>query len=63
MTTKEKERVLLKLHRQFGHASADRLQKLLACSGNHDDESNTILKNIVKTVIHVADTASQNISL
>ena len=38
----------MKLHRQFGHATADRLKKLLACSGNHDEESNTILKNIVK---------------
>ncbi|XP_034552315.1 uncharacterized protein LOC117821880 isoform X2 [Notolabrus celidotus] len=32
MTTQDKKRVLLKLHKQFGHASADRLQKLLACS-------------------------------
>lgn len=48
ITTKEKKTVLLKLHKQFGHASVDRLQKLLSCSGNSDDESITILKNITK---------------
>ena len=48
MTTKGKKTVLLKLHRQFGHASVERLQKLLACTGNNDEESNTILKDIVK---------------
>lgn len=48
MATKEKKTVLLKLHKQFGHASVDRLQKLLSCSGNTDDESITILKEIVK---------------
>lgn len=39
---------MLKLHKQFGHASVDRLDKLLACSGNNDEESTTILKDIVK---------------
>lgn len=48
MTTKEKEKIHWKLHRQFGHASVDRLQKLLACSGTQDKESGTILQNIVK---------------
>ena len=38
----------MKLHRQFGHASVERLHKLLACAGNNDEESNTILKDIVK---------------
>ena len=44
----EKKTVLVKLHRQFGHASVERLHKLLACAGNNDEESNTILKDIVK---------------
>ncbi|KAL1281668.1 hypothetical protein QQF64_000471 [Cirrhinus molitorella] len=47
MSPKEKKRVLLKLHKQFGHASVDRLEKLLASSGNYDDECIRILKNIV----------------
>jgi len=46
MTPKEKQKVLFKLHTQFGHASVDRLKKLLACSG--DAECTTILKDIVK---------------
>ena len=29
---------MLKLHKQFGHATIDRLQKLLSSSGNNDDE-------------------------
>lgn len=48
MTKKEKQKVLLKLHKQFGHASVDRLQKLLTCSGNTDEECITILKDVVK---------------
>ena len=47
MTTEKKQKVLLKLHKQFGHASVDRLQKLLASSGNNDNECTTILKDIV----------------
>lgn len=64
MTTKDKKTVLLKLHKQLGHASVVRLQKRLSCSGNSDDESITILKNIIKkTVTHASDTVNQNISL
>ena len=48
MTKQEKQKILLKLHKQFGHASVDRLQKLLTCSGNNDEECTTILKDIVK---------------
>ncbi|XP_014051020.1 uncharacterized protein isoform X1 [Salmo salar] len=47
MNTKEKHKVLLKLHKQFGHATVDRLQKLLSSSGNNDDESISILQQIV----------------
>lgn len=46
--TEEQNMLLLKIHRKFRHASADRLKTLLACSADHADESNTILKNIVK---------------
>ncbi|KAM9471315.1 uncharacterized protein ACWYII_007190 [Salvelinus alpinus] len=38
MSTKEKHKVLQKLYKQFGHATVDRLQKLLSSSGNNDDE-------------------------
>lgn len=47
MSTDEKHRVLLKLHKQFGHASADRLQRLIHSSGNKDKECCTILQQIV----------------
>lgn len=33
---------------KFGHASVDRLKKLLTCSGNTDEECTTILRDIVK---------------
>lgn len=33
--------------KQFGHATVDRLQKLLSSSGNNDDESISILQQIV----------------
>lgn len=48
MKKQEKQKILLKLHKQFGHASVDRLQKLLTCSGSTDEECTTILKDIVK---------------
>jgi len=48
MTKQEKLKILLKLYKQFGHASVDRLKKLLTCSGNTDEECTTILKDIVK---------------
>lgn len=49
MTTQDKLKVLLNLHKRFGHVSVDRLQKLPTCSGNNDAECNTILKDIVKS--------------
>lgn len=49
MTTQDKHFFfLLKLHKQLGHASIDRLQKLLTCSGNTDEECTTIMKDIVQ---------------
>ncbi|KAL6481141.1 hypothetical protein MHYP_G00092210 [Metynnis hypsauchen] len=47
MSIDEKHKVLLKLHKQFGHASADRLQKLIHSAGNKDKECITILQQIV----------------
>ncbi|XP_062409954.1 uncharacterized protein LOC134100639 [Sardina pilchardus] len=47
MTTQEKQKTLLKLHKQFGHASVEKLKRLLDSAGNHDDECIAILKNIV----------------
>lgn len=47
MDTREKQKILVKLHKQFGHASADRLQRLLTSSGNKDTECNIILQQVV----------------
>lgn len=47
MSPDEKRKVLLKLHKQFSHASADRLQRLIHSSGNNDKECFTILQQIV----------------
>lgn len=38
MSTDEKRRIILKLHKQFGHTSTDWLQKLIHSSGNKDKE-------------------------
>ncbi|VDI49488.1 Hypothetical predicted protein [Mytilus galloprovincialis] len=43
--TKKKE-ILLKLHKQFGHASLDKLLSLLQSAGSVDSETKTILKDI-----------------
>lgn len=49
MATKEKKKLLFRIHKQFGHASVDKLKKkLLACSGNDNSENTGILKGIVK---------------
>ncbi|XP_034069112.1 uncharacterized protein LOC117544299 [Gymnodraco acuticeps] len=48
MTSNEKHKALLKLHKQFGHASAERLQRLLRSSGNKDKDCDTILQQIVQ---------------
>lgn len=47
MSSATKQRILLKLHKQFGHASADRLQRLLKSSGNNDTDCQNILQKIV----------------
>lgn len=47
MSADEKCRILLKLHKQFGHASADRLQRLIHSSGNKDKECFTILQQLL----------------
>ena len=47
MTEEQKHKALLKLHKQFGHASVDRLKKLLMNAGNVDEENTTILEEIV----------------
>lgn len=60
MSSATKQKVLLKLHKQFGHASADRLQKLLKSSGNNDAECIVILLVIVK---YAKDTANLRQSL
>ena len=49
MNTEEKHNVLIKLHKQFGHATVDRLQKVLSSSGNNDNESIYILRQIVNS--------------
>uniref|UniRef100_M4AZE1 Integrase catalytic domain-containing protein n=1 Tax=Xiphophorus maculatus TaxID=8083 RepID=M4AZE1_XIPMA len=47
MNTSEKMKVLEKLHKQFGHASADKIQRLLTNSGNKDTECDSLLKKVV----------------
>ncbi len=47
MSPDEKRKVFLKLHKLFGHASADRLQRLIQSSGNEDKDCFTILLQIV----------------
>ncbi len=47
MSPDEKRKVLLKLHKQFGHASADRLQRQIQSSGNKDKDCFTILQQIL----------------
>lgn len=47
MNTSEKMKVLEKLHKQFGHASADKLQRLLSSSGNKDTECNSLLQKVI----------------
>lgn len=47
MSTSEKTKVLEKLHKQFGHASADKLQRLLSSSGSKDTECTSLLQKII----------------
>lgn len=48
MSTKEKQKVLVELHKQFGHASAERLLRLIQSSGNTDEQCAVILQEIVR---------------
>lgn len=47
MSSATKQRSLLQLHKQLGHASADRLHRLLKSSGHNDMECLTIRQKIV----------------
>lgn len=47
LSSAEEHKIPMKLHRQFGHASVDKLQRLLASSGNKDAECSVILEKIV----------------
>ncbi|CAG2191494.1 unnamed protein product [Mytilus edulis] len=46
LSFKKKKEILLKLHKQFGHASSDKLLSLLQSTGSVDSETKTILKDI-----------------
>ena len=46
MTEKEKKRTLTKLHKQFEHASAERLSKLLKNAGTSDKQLLNIMKKV-----------------
>lgn len=46
MTEKEKKRTLTKLHKQFGHASAERLSKLLKNAGTSDKQLLDMLEKV-----------------
>ena len=48
MTEKERDKEMLKLHRQFGHASGDKLKKLLASAGCVDDDTLKSLEKVVR---------------
>ena len=43
----DQKKILIKLHKQFGHASADRLKRLLESAGTHDTEVFNTLKEVV----------------
>lgn len=47
MNKVEKQKMLVKLHRQLGHASSDRLVRLLASSGSKDPECAFLLQKII----------------
>ena len=46
-STADRKKILIKLHKQFGHASADRLQNLLKDAGTNDQEVFKMLKEVV----------------
>ena len=47
MTTDQKKKKILKLHKQFGHASVERLTKLIKTAGNGNSEILGIIPEIV----------------
>lgn len=47
MDTSKKTKVLEKLHKQFGRASADKLQRLLNSSGNKNTECINLLQKVI----------------
>lgn len=47
MDNKEKHKILSNLHLQFGHASVDRLERLLASSGNKTTVESSCRKLLV----------------
>lgn len=48
MTEKEKKKILIKLHKQFGHASADRLSQLLKSAGTSDANTLDVLQRVTE---------------
>jgi len=47
MNVDEQRKMLLKLHRQFGHASSERIKKLLKSAGTDNSETFDLLQEIV----------------
>ncbi len=47
MSSAAKQKIWLKLHKQFGHGSAEKLQRLLKSAGNKDTECDSLLIIIV----------------
>ncbi|XP_071317640.1 CD166 antigen homolog A isoform X1 [Trachinotus anak] len=47
MSSVAKHKILLKLHKQFGHAFAEKQQRLPKSAGNKDTECDSLLKKIV----------------
>jgi hypothetical protein len=45
-TEVELQKVLTKLHKQFGHASADRLEKLIASAGTRNPDVSKVLRDV-----------------
>ena len=48
-TLKEKEKLIIKLHRQFGHPSEKSLKDILINADSFDEECGKIIKNVNKT--------------
>lgn len=48
MTEKEKKKILIKLHKQFGHASADQLSQLLKSAGTSDANTLDMIQRVTE---------------